>query len=73
MSIISRYNIFLPVIFTISILGIYTGESHLFGGLSPYSSAYVNFEENIFNNLEEKKQIGSFENKTEKFTNQVGI
>lgn len=57
MSVISRYKIYLPVILTISILGIYTGQSHQFGGLSPYSSAYVNFEENIFVDLAEKNRL----------------
>ena len=65
MSIISRYNIFLPVIFTISMLGIYTGESHQFGGLSPYSSAYVNFEEKIFADFAQKRRLEILSTKQE--------
>lgn len=65
MPVISRYNIFMSAFLTISILGIYTGESHQFGGLSPYSSAYVNFEEKIFQEFAEKRRTEVLKNKQE--------
>jgi len=57
MSVFSRFNTILPALVTISLIGNFTGESHLFGGLSPYSSAYVKFEEKIFQGFEDKRKV----------------
>ena len=57
MSGFSRYNAVLSVLVTLSVLGVYAGESNQFGGLSPYSSAYVEFEQKIFQKIEEKKKV----------------
>ena len=57
MAFFSRYNTIFSTLITLSILGVFTGESNQFGSLSPYSSAYMNFEDKIFQKVEEKRRV----------------
>lgn len=57
MSVVSKYNTILSVLVTLSFTGAFMGESPQFGGLSPYSSAYVKFEEKVFEGFDEKRRV----------------
>lgn len=57
MSVVSKYSTILSALVTLSFTGAFMGESPQFGGLSPYSSAYVKFEEKIFEGFDEKRRV----------------